>query len=68
MITRPPRMGRASAWFFKWRHKLKGLESGLAPASFTDLQTAFTDIDPEPSRAALGYELGGLNEVLMATV
>jgi dihydroflavonol-4-reductase len=49
-------------------HRLKGLESGLDPVAFAKLQTKNTFFDPAPSRKALGYGQGGIEEALEETV
>lgn len=67
-ITLPTWLVKAGARLFKLWHSLKGMESGLNPVRFIDLQTACTFIDPALSSGALGYKLGALDEVLIATV
>ena len=49
-------------------HELQGKEAGLDPRYFAPLQTAETFLDPEPSRRALGFEIGGLDESFRKTV
>lgn len=68
VISLPDWLVTAGACLLKLWHKVKGMESGLDPVRFIDLQTANTYIDPEFSRQALGYELGGLDEALSATI
>jgi nucleoside-diphosphate-sugar epimerase len=45
-----------------------GKEGGLDALEFVKLQTAKTYFDPEPSRLALGYGSGGLDEAIADTV
>lgn len=47
---------------------LKGKESGLDPLSYVKVQTANTFFDPTPSRQALGYSRGGLEQAFEDTV
>ena len=49
-------------------HKMQGKEAGLNPVEFTKIQTINTFFDPEPSRNALGYGHGGIEEALQDTV
>lgn len=49
-------------------HRCRGLESGLNPTGFIQLQTRNTFFDPTPSRTALGYGYGGLEQALQETV
>lgn len=49
-------------------HTLTGKEGGLSLRHFAPLQTAQTFLDPEPSRRALGYTFGDLDEAFRATV
>ena len=49
-------------------HGVRGKESGLDPVSFVDLLTKNTFFDSALSRDALGYDQGGLDEALIATV
>lgn len=46
------------------KHRAEGKEGGLHPVEFVKLQTAKTYFDPEPSRVALGYGRGGLDEAI----
>jgi nucleoside-diphosphate-sugar epimerase len=68
VITLPTWLVKTGARLLKMWHKLKGLESGLDPVHFIELQIAHTYIDAEYSRSVLRYELGGLDEALMETV
>ncbi len=68
VITLPDGLVRAGAAFLKAFHRLQGVESGLDPVQFINLQTAQTFIDPAISQSALGYESGGLEEALLETV
>jgi dihydroflavonol-4-reductase len=49
-------------------HRINGREAGLDPRYFASIQTANTFIDPLPSKEALGYETGGLDEALKLTI
>ncbi|MEZ0395566.1 MAG: NAD(P)H-binding protein [Anaerolineales bacterium] len=49
-------------------HALQGKEGGLNLAHFASLQTAHTFLDPEPSRQALGYTFGDLDEAFRQTL
>lgn len=59
---------RGAAWGVRLYHRLQGREGGLDPVAFVALQTANTFFDPAPSRTALGYGRGGLEQALRATV
>ena len=50
------------------KHTAEGYEGGLNPVEFTNLMTSRTFFDPTPSRQALGYGQGGLEDALGATV
>ena len=52
-------------WLF---HELAGKQGGLDPRFFASLQTAKTYLDPQPTREALGYETGGLDQAFIETV
>ncbi len=47
---------------------LRGNEGGLVPAKFVDFQTSNSFFDPAPSRQALGYGQGGLEQAFQETV
>jgi len=49
-------------------HQIQGKEAGLDPRYFAPLQTAETFLDPQPSKLALGYQTGGLDEAFRQTV
>jgi nucleoside-diphosphate-sugar epimerase len=49
-------------------HRLQGKEGGLDPVHLLQLQTINTFFDPEPSRRALGYGSGDLDQALARTV
>jgi dihydroflavonol-4-reductase len=49
-------------------HALQGREGGLNLRRFVALQTAQTFLDPEPSRQALGYTFGDLDEAFRETL
>ncbi|HTX93006.1 MAG TPA: NAD-dependent epimerase/dehydratase family protein [Anaerolineales bacterium] len=59
------RLGLDGMWLL---HQIQGREGGLDPRFFAPLQTAKTFLDPQPSRQALHYETGGLNEAFRKTV
>ena len=52
----------------RFYHRLQGREGGLDPVEFTKIQTINTFFDPTPSREALAYGQGGLEEALRETV
>jgi hypothetical protein len=55
--------------FATLKHRLQGKEGGLDLVKFGDqFGTVDTFFDPSPSREALGYGQGGLDEALKATV
>lgn len=68
VITLPDWVVMAGAFLIKIWHSVRGVESGLEPMQFIKLQTSTTFIDPELSRSALGYKMGGLDDALIATV
>ena len=67
VITLPDWMVRIGLRYVRLGHTLKGRESGLDPLRFLELQTANTYFDPDPSRLALGYGKGDLDEAFAAT-
>ncbi len=54
-----------SVWLL---HAIQGKEGGLDPRHFAHLQTSEAYLDPEPSRKALGYEPGDLEQAFQETV
>jgi dihydroflavonol-4-reductase len=48
--------------------RLQGKEHGLRPSNYTRIQTAYAYFDPVPSRRALGYGSGGLEQAWQDTV
>jgi dihydroflavonol-4-reductase len=58
-------LGLNGVWLF---HRLQGREGGLDLRFFASIQTAETYLDPEPSRQALGYQTGGLDEAFRETL
>lgn len=68
VITIPTFLFRLQMQSVAKKHQAEGKEGGLDPVEFTRLQTAKTFFDPMPSRQALGYGQGGLDEALRATV
>jgi nucleoside-diphosphate-sugar epimerase len=61
-IIKPGLIG-VSLW-----HQVNGLEGGLDPTQFIELQTRETFIDPEPAQKALGFSGGGLDGALKDTI
>jgi dihydroflavonol-4-reductase len=59
------KIGMYAVWLSK---QLQGMEAGLDLRSFASVQTAETFIDPYPSREALGYQTGGLDQAFLETV
>jgi len=59
---------KASLACVKAIHRIRGKESGLDPVLFVDLLTKNTFFDSASSRAALGYDRGGLREALADTI
>lgn len=68
VITLPTWFVKIGAWGLRIAHYLKGLESGLEPVAFIDLQTRNTFIDPQASQSALQYRSEDLTQALEATV
>jgi nucleoside-diphosphate-sugar epimerase len=68
VITIPNWLIKAGLWSVKVWHQLRGLEGGLDPTSFVELQTRETFFDPEPAQTALGFKGGGLNEAFKETI
>jgi len=67
IITIPDALLRQTMRSVAKKHQAAGKEAGLNEVEFVKLQTARTFFDPEPSRKALGYGSGGLDEALRAT-
>jgi len=68
VVTLPNWMIRTGMGFVNLFYNLQGRESGLDPVPFVDLQTTETFFDPTPSRAALGYGTGGLDQAFKETI
>jgi len=68
VITIPTLLYRMQMKQVLAKHTAEGYEGGLNPVEFTNLMTARTFFDPTPSRQALGYGQGGLEDALRATV
>jgi dihydroflavonol-4-reductase len=68
VITLPNWIVKIGAGFLAGIHSLKGLESGLAPVSFIDLQTRNTFIDNTQVRSELGYEDEDLSKAFIDTI
>jgi dihydroflavonol-4-reductase len=67
VITLPDALFRWQMKRVQVRHAAEGREAGLDPVAFTRLMTAETYFDPGPSRLALGYGSGGLDQAFQAT-
>ncbi len=68
VVTLPAAAMRGPARALRLYHQLRGREGGLDPPAFVALQTAHTFFDPSPSRQALRYGQGGLDQALADTV
>lgn len=68
VITLPTWVVKVGAWCLKIVHEIKGLESGLEPVAFIDLQTRNTFIDPRVSQTILHYNEEDLTQALTDTV
>ena len=68
VITVPDFLVRWQMQQVEKKHHANGKEGGLHAVEFVKLQTAKTYFDPEPSRVALGYGRGGLDEAICETV
>jgi nucleoside-diphosphate-sugar epimerase len=68
VITLPTWLVKIGAWCLKIVHDIKGLESGLEPVAFIDLQTRNTFIDSHISQATLHYNNEELTQALTDTV
>ena len=68
VISLPNWMASGAGLFIKIQHFFLGREGGLDPVDLIKLQTSMTFFDPTPSRLALGYGQGGLDEALQKTV
>ena len=68
IITIPDWTARLFTRLTALSFKIQRKEAGLNPVPFTDLQTAETFFDPIPSRQALDYGKGGLDDALRETV
>ncbi len=68
VITLPTWIVRVALYGLWLLHRINGREAGLDPRHFAALQTSNTFIDPLPSKKALGYETGGLDEAFKQTI
>jgi len=68
VITVPDFLVRWQLRRVEKKHLAEGKEGGLHPVEFVKLQTSNTFFDPEPSRRALGYGRGGLDEAIRDAV
>lgn len=68
-ITTLPKIALQAVMAFMFVSRwIKGIESGLDPLSYVDIQTANTFFDPIASQQALGYSSGGLDQAFKDTV
>jgi hypothetical protein len=68
VVTLPDILLRPALQIVRTIHRAQNREGGLDPVHLLKLQTANTFFDPEPSRKALGYGQGGLDQAFAATV
>lgn len=68
VITLPDWLVRIGAGFLAGIHALRGLENGLEPFAFINLQTRKTFIDSTQVRSELGYEDEDLTQALRETI
>ena len=68
VITVPDFLVRWQMQQVEKKHHAEGKEGGLNAVEFVKVLTAKTFFDPEPSRKALGYGRGGLDEAIRDTV
>ncbi len=68
VITLPTWLVKAALYGMWFIHQVQGKEAGLDPRYFASLQTAECFIDPHPSKQALGYQTGGLDQAFKKTV
>jgi len=68
VVTLPRWLIRVGLWCLSGWHRIRGLEGGLDPVHFLDLQTRETFFDPRPAQQALGFSGGTLEEAFMETV
>lgn len=68
VITLPTPLAKLGAGLLGRYHRLHGKEMGLNPVKLIDLMTRKTFFDPAPSRQALGYGRGGLDEAFAKTI
>lgn len=68
VITLPDWLVKVSAWCLKWIHTIRGLESGLDPVAFMDLQTRNTFIDHKPAQKVLKLSDEGITQALIDTI
>ncbi len=68
VITIPTPIVRTVGWGLHSMDAVRGRERGLDPAAYMRLQTRELFFDPEPSRRALGYGQGDLDQAIQDTV
>lgn len=68
VMTLPTPLVRSALGLYQLILQLRGLEIGLAPFAYADIQTSNTFIDPEPARTALKFGQGGLEQALVETI
>jgi dihydroflavonol-4-reductase len=68
VVTLPAWMIKLGMFGVSLMHKLRGKEAGLNYWYFSQLQTAETFLDPQPSQEALGYTTSDLDVAFRETV
>jgi nucleoside-diphosphate-sugar epimerase len=68
VITIPTPLARLLIGGFQMFRTLQGKSGGLVPGKFVGFQTSNTFFDPAPSRQALGYGQGGLDQAFQDTI
>ncbi|VVB75499.1 NAD dependent epimerase/dehydratase family protein [Candidatus Tiddalikarchaeum anstoanum] len=68
IITIPNFLIKTGMFFLKLWHDINGLESGLNPVSFVELQSKNTFVDSDSVKKVLKYEVGNLDESLKEVV
>lgn len=68
IVTLPGWLIRVGLWGLAGWHRLRGLEGGLDPVHFLDLQTRRTFFDPHPAQQALDFSGGILDQAFQETL
>ncbi|MEP7286987.1 MAG: NAD-dependent epimerase/dehydratase family protein [Chloroflexota bacterium] len=68
VITIPTPLVKAILRAVEFRTASRNLEGGLHPGEYAKFQTTNTFFDPAPSRLALNYGQGGLNQAFQDTI